>query len=211
MAHIRGGMHTDMTYAVVGNEGDYGQHGKQTTEEANFWGTLKPPFEAAKIVEVLRSWGSVVYPVSREVHRLWDEPIHNSLETLPTRPNAVILSVRGKEAITWIDEIKIAGIDTVWLMWGANFYSEVRQAFCQAGLRVVTGCVLLHWDIDHVQGFDRTRHICRIHGLQNTTIRMVNGEPTIVPPEWTPEEGSMGYKVFQEWLRTRDPAQDSSV
>jgi hypothetical protein len=72
----------------------------------------------------------------------------------------------------------------VWLQWSAS-HPDVRAAFRARGVRVVAGCVLLHWDVDHAHGIAKGRHICHVHGnLEHATRIRVDehGNPRRVQP-----------------------------
>jgi predicted CoA-binding protein len=169
---IRDGLTTGMTYAVVATRRDFGPDsaGGRRGDDAEFWGMLKPRYEAHKIVEVLRGWGATVYPVGdvAEVASLRCAP---RLADLPGPADCAVLSLPQPAALALVDEVAAAGIPAVWLQYGAR-KDLVRQAYLSRGIRVVSGCVLLHWDVDHVSGARKGRHVCFMHGNLNRAARI---------------------------------------
>jgi predicted CoA-binding protein len=162
MADIRDGLNTNMRYAVVSSLADFGEPALQHGDDRSFWGMRKPPFEAYKIVEVMRSWGTTVYAVGN-VEEVAGQPCYPSLLDLPEPVDCAILSLPHALALTWLEQVLAAQIPTVWLQWSAG-RADVRLAYETRGVRVVSGCVLLHWDVQHVSGLDKGRHICNMHG-----------------------------------------------
>lgn len=183
MAEIRDGLTTDMKYAVVATARDFGDEASQHGDDYEFWGMLKPRYEAYKIVEVMRSWGAVVYPVG-PVARVAGQVCYPSLAALPEPVDCAVISLPRDRALALVDEVVAARIPTVWLQFGAK-RDVVRDAFEARGVRVVAGCVLLHWNVDHVSGMRKGRHVCFMHGNLNRTVRIridENGVPQRVEP-----------------------------
>ncbi len=170
MAEIIDGLTTDMTYAVVATRRDFGLDGERRGEDYEFWGLLKPRYEAYKIVEVLRSWGATVYPVGdvAEVAGLACIP---NLRDLPERVDCAVISLPRREALQLVDDVVGAAIPAVWLQYGAK-NDAVHAAYEARGVKVVSGCVLLHWDVDHVSGARKGRHVCFMHGNLNRVARI---------------------------------------
>jgi predicted CoA-binding protein len=162
MAEIRDGLTTEMRYAVVASTVDFGMPAEQHGEDREFWGMRKPPFEAYKIVEVMQSWGATVYPVGN-VESVAGLRCYPSLRDLPGPVDCAVISLPHDEALRVADDVVAAGIGVVWLQFGAA-KDVVRAAFESRGIGVVAGCVLLHWDVDHVQGIAKARHVCYMHG-----------------------------------------------
>ncbi len=182
MAEIRDGLTTDMTYAVVSSRDDFGTPDQQHNDDW-YWGMLKPPFEAAKIVEVMHSWGTTVYPVG-DVMTVAGLPCYPTLAHLPGPVDCAVISLPAHLALRMLDEVVAAHIKTVWLQFGAG-KEEVCQAYLSRSIRVVRGCVLLHWDVDHVSGISKGRHVCHMHGNLEHAARIRVGEdgvPTRIAP-----------------------------
>lgn len=187
MAEIIANLTTEMTYAVVASHLDFGESTKQHGNDREFWGMRKPPYEAYKIVEVMRSWGTTVYAVG-DVATVNGQACYPSLYDLPRRVDCAIISLPSADALRLLDDVVSLGINVVWLQFGAG-KPNVRQAFRDRGVRVVVGCVLLHWDVDHVSGITKGRHVCYMHGNLERTARIhvgADGKPQRIEP--TPPE-----------------------
>jgi predicted CoA-binding protein len=174
MPEIRDGLTTEMIYAVVSTSQDFGKPGQQHPQDDWFWGMLKPPFEASKIVEVMRSWGTTVYPVGN-VETVAGLACYPTLAQLPAPVDCAVLSLPAHLALRLLDEVAAAHIKTVWLQQSA-MQEEVCQAYLSRKIRVVRGCVLLHWDVDHVKGIAKGRHVCYMHGNLERAARIHSGE-----------------------------------
>jgi predicted CoA-binding protein len=163
---IRDGLRTDMTYAVVAGRKDWGAPGAQHGDDALFWGMRKPPYEAFKIVEMLRRWGATVYVVDP-----FDDPVgvagercYRSLREIQAHVDCAVLSIDVRDAPRVLEDVLAAGIDTVWTQYSIMKAEQAGQ-FAARGLRVIDGCALVHWDVDHVSGLAKGRHICHIHAV----------------------------------------------
>lgn len=168
MAHIRDGLTTGMTYAVLSSARDFGEPARQHGEDRLFWGMLKPPFEAYKIVELLARWGATVYPVG-DVAGVAGLRCFPTIADVPGPVDCAVVSLPRAEALAQADALAAARVPAVWLQYAVSKDLQgradqaVRAAFESRGMRVIVGCVLLHWDCAHVSGLDRGRHICHIH------------------------------------------------
>ncbi len=170
MAEIRDGLTTEMKYAVVATARDFGDVASQHGDDYEFWGMRKPRYEAYKIVEVMRSWGAVVYPVG-PAPSVAGQMCYPSLAALPEQVDCAVISLPRDQALALVNEVVAARIPAVWLQFGAK-RDMVRTAFEARGVRVVAGCVLLHWDVDHVSGARKGRHVCFMHGNLNRAARI---------------------------------------
>jgi predicted CoA-binding protein len=184
---IRDGLTTAMSYAVVSSTSDFGLPEKQHGRDTHFWGMLKPPYEAYKTVEVMRSWGAVVYPVDlhAETQTVAGKRCYPSLKSIPDPIDCAILSVHPRHRHTVLEQVIDAKIKTVWLQYSL-MKAGLAEVFLQHGLRVIEGCVLVHWDVDHVRGFDKGRNICHIHGVLAKAWRIkvcAGGQLERLPPQ----------------------------
>jgi predicted CoA-binding protein len=182
MAEIRDGLTTDMTYAVVSSIGDFGTPDQQHAKDEWYWGMFKPPFEAGKIVEVMQSWGARVYPVG-DATTVAGLTCYPSLSQLPGPVDCAVISLPAHLALRLLDEVVAAHIKMVWLQRSAE-QEDVCRAYLARSIRVVRGCVLMHWDVEQVSGINKARHICYVHGnLERAArIRLVDGVPTRIMP-----------------------------
>jgi len=207
---IRDGLRTDMTYAVVAGRKDWGPPKTQHGDDVLFWGMLKPPYEAFKIVEMLRAWGARVYVVDPFDESVDDastgiagERCYRSLCELPERVDCAVLSIDVRQAPRVLEDVLASGIDTVWTQYSI-MKAEQAKTFAARGLRVIDGCALMHWDVAHVSGLDKGRHICHIHAVLARAWRIrvdpSTGAVERLPPldvrtmKWTPE--SFGAKLI---------------
>lgn len=166
---IRDGLTTEMTYAVVAGDSDLGHAASGHGNDGGFWGMLKPPYEAFKIVELLRSWGARVFVVNPfetndDPGRASDQTRYSRLADLPEAVDCAILSFHPRHLPTIVNDVLRSRIPVVWLQY-ALMKSAVEAELASHGVRVVSGCVLLHWEVDHVAGLQQGRHICRIHSM----------------------------------------------
>jgi predicted CoA-binding protein len=164
---IRDGLRTDMRYAVVAGRRDWGAPAQQHGDDAFFWGMLKPQHEAFKIAEMLRTWGATVYavdPFGDPPTGIAGEPCCRSLCELPERVDCAVLSIDVRDAPAVLEDVLAAGIDTVWTQYSI-MKAEQAHRFAERGLRVIDGCALVHWDVAHVSGLAKGRHICHIHAV----------------------------------------------
>lgn len=171
---IRDGLRTDMCYAVVAGRKDWGPADHQHGGDAHFWGMLKPPYEAFKIVEMLRAWGATVFvvdPFDDPPAGIAGEPCYRSLCDVPARIHCAVLSIGVRDALHVLEDVLAAGIRTVWTQY-AIMKAEQAKLFAARGLRVIDGCALIHWDVAHVSGMDKGRHICHIHAVLSRAWRI---------------------------------------
>ena len=203
MSEILHGLTTDMTYAVVASRRDFGPDGARHGRDAEFWGLLKPRYEAFKIVEVLRSWGATVYPVGdvAEVAGLACRP---TLRDLPARVDCAVISLPAGEALRLVDDVTAAGIPTVWLQYGAA-KKPVRATYEARGVKVVSGCVLLHWDVSHVSGARKGRHVCFMHGNLNRVARIRVDEHGVARRVEPVDPGQMPFNRETYGTKLLDP------
>jgi uncharacterized protein len=183
MAEIIAGLTTEMTYVVVASHVDFGGPSIQHGNDREFWGMRKPPYEAYKIVEVMRSWGTTVFAVG-DVASVNGQPCYASLRDLPQSVDCAIISLPPADALGLVDEVVSFGIKTVWLQYGAG-KQNVRQAYLDRGIHAVVSCVLLHWDVDHVHGMNKGRHVCYMHGNLERVARIrvdADGIPQRIEP-----------------------------
>jgi predicted CoA-binding protein len=186
---IRDGLTTAMTYAVIAAQTDFGTLEKQHGRDTVFWGMLKPPFEAYKIVDVMRTWGVTVFPVN-PIDAPRDAivaglPCYPSLQAVPAIIDCAVVSVHPRHIDLIIPLLLDAGIQTVWLQY-ALMKAGLGPLFAKQGFRVVEGCVLMHWDVDHLNGFNKGRHICHIHTILARAARIrtyPDGRLERVPPD----------------------------
>lgn len=171
---IRDGLMTGMTYALVAARNDWGPPGRQHGRDTLFWGMLKPPYEALKIAEVMRGWGATVHivnPIDEPPVGLDGEPCYRSLRDVPGPIDCAVISVAAKHVPALLDDIVAAGVKTVWTQYSV-MKAGLGHLFAERGIRVVEGCVLLHWDLDHVSGIAKGRHICHIHVILSRAWRI---------------------------------------
>jgi predicted CoA-binding protein len=186
MALIRDGLTTEMNYAVVSSAVDFGTRSDYHGEDKGFWGMLKPPFEAWKIVEVMRTWGTTVYPVSADprITEVAGAQCYRSLSELPGPVDCVVVSLPDKQAMQILDDVVAAHVPIVWLQYGAA-KAHIIDTYHARGVHTVSGCVLLHWDVQNVSGSAKGRHICYMHGnLEHVARIRVNpdGSATRIEP-----------------------------
>ena len=204
MTHIRDGLTTDMKYAVVSSKADFSENTAISGKDVNFWGMLKPQFEASKIVEVMQTWKCTVYVVTTDstIEKVAGSPTYKTLDALPVPVDCAIVSLPDRAALLLLDAVVKANIQIAWLQFGAA-KSHVIEAYRSNGIRVVTGCVLLHWDIQHVNGLQKGRHICYMHGNLERTTRIqvstdgtVNRCKTIIPETMSFDSETYGTRIL---------------
>jgi predicted CoA-binding protein len=180
MVEIRDGLTTEMRYAVYALGREFGPEGADArhTADADFYRILrKPPFEALKAYEVMRrEWRLDVIPVCPDRATILGDPCYPSLIAAPHAVDCVVSFLPSHLAHTLADEMTRAGVPTLWRMFGPiinGFDNAERAIYANAGLRVVNGCVLAHWDVA-ATGIPRSalfHHACHIHGLRAKKLR----------------------------------------
>lgn len=198
---ITDGLTTDMSYAVYALAREFGPPDRQQSDAARYYGVFtKPPYEAAAILQVMRrEWNVVAYPVCPTLGEVAGDRCYPNLAALPQRVDCVISllptrrSAAGKEALigayqlisrvdyrpTWdVDslarEMQAAHISQLWRLFGPFFNpltGREREAYRAAGIRVIEGCPLLHWDLSSLPASERARHACYLHGLRSSKVR----------------------------------------
>ncbi len=189
MTEIRDGLTTAMRYAVyaLGREFGPAPHAPASPNrpptdpgaDANFYGLLrKPPYEAYKAYDVMRrEWGLDVVPVCPDRDTVNGDPSYPSLAAVPGRPVECVVSFLPSHlSQTLADDMAHAGVPTLWRMFGPiiNGYDDEEQAiYRRAGIRVVKGCVLAHWDVvaTGIPAHELAHHACFIHGLGKRKLR----------------------------------------
>jgi predicted CoA-binding protein len=196
---IRDGLRTNMTYAVVASVNDWGRPERAHGQDTFFFGMLKPPYEAFKIAEVMRRWGATVYEVDPDDTT---GARFTSLTQLPAPVDCAVLSISPRQVPATIEDMRAARVPVAWIQY--SLMKAGSAALIEgAGIRAVVGCVLLHWDLDHVSGVDKGRNVCHIHTVLSRAWRVqVNPDDTLtrLPPQdirtlpWTRE--TFGAKLI---------------
>lgn len=187
MTEIRDGLTTTMRYAVyaLGREFGPAPHARSAPmqpdpgADANFYGVLrKPPYEAYKAYDVMRhEWGLDVVAVCPDRDAVLGEPCYPSLAAVPGRPVECVVSFLPSHlSQSLADDMTHAGVATLWRMFGPiinGYNDEERALYARAGIRVVNGCVLAHWDVvaTGVPLHQLAHHACFIHGLGRKKLR----------------------------------------
>jgi len=189
MTEIRDGLTTAMRYAVYALGREFGPApDSRATEHADrpdpgsdqdFYRILrKPPYEAYKAYEIMRrQWGLDVVAVCPDRATVADDPCYPALAAVPGRAvDCVVSFLPSHHSQTLADEMAYAGVPTLWRMFGPiiNGVDDAERAiYADAGIRVVSGCVLAHWDVvaAGVPLRQRMHHACYIHGLGKKKLR----------------------------------------
>lgn len=77
----------------------------------------------------LKRLGKTVYPVDEDAERIDGDQVYRSLDTLPQRPEAVIIEVPKEGTRDWVARAAEAGVKDVWVHMG----DETPQAVALAG------------------------------------------------------------------------------
>lgn len=179
MMEIRDGLTTEMRYAVYALGREYGpDDGGDYGADQDFYRILrKPPYEAYKAYAVMRrEWGLDVVPICPDRTTILGDPCYPSLLATPHPVDCVVSFLPSHIAQTLADEMKEAGAPVLWRMFGPiinGFDKAEREIYRAAGIRVVNGCVLAHWDVAET-GIPRSEllhHACYIHGLRAKKVR----------------------------------------
>jgi predicted CoA-binding protein len=185
---IRDGLTTTMRYAVYALGREYGpDDGADHGADQDFYRILrKPPYEAFKAYQVMRDdWGLDVIPVCPDRATILGDPCYPSLRAAPRPVDCVVSFLPSHLARTLADEMRESGTPVLWRMFGPiinGFDNAERDTYRAAGIRVVNGCVLAHWDVA-ATGIPRAtllHHACYIHGLRATKVRGLRS-PSVQP------------------------------
>jgi len=184
VTEFRDGLTTEMRYAVYALGREFGpDDGAEHGADQPFYRLLrKPPYEAYKAYEVMRrTWGLDVVPVCPDRATVLGDACYPSLVALPQPVDCIVSFLPSHLARTLADEMRAAGIPTLWRMFGPiiNGFDNAEHAIYRAaGIRVVNGCVLAHWDVA-ATGIPRgelLHHACYIHGLRAKKVRVLSAE-----------------------------------
>ncbi len=172
---IRDGLTTEMRYAVYALGREFGPEGADArhTSDANFYGLLrKPPHEALKAYDVMRrEWGWDVVAVCPDRATILGDPCYPALADAPHPVDCVVSFLPSHLAPALAREMQQTGVGTLWRMFGPiinGFDQSERDLYTAAGIRIVNGCVLAHWDVaaTGIPLSERLHHACYIHGLR---------------------------------------------
>jgi len=176
---FRDGLTTEMRYAVYALGREYGpEGGADNGADQDFYRVLrKPPYEAFKAYDVMRhEWKLDVIPICPDRATILGDPCYPSLRAAPHPVDCVVSFLPSHFARTLAREMEQAGRPILWRMFGPiinGFDDAERDIYRAAGIRIVNGCVLAHWDVA-ATGIPRSElwhHACYIHGLRATKVR----------------------------------------
>jgi len=107
------------------------------------------------ILKALRRKQMEVYLIHRSAKEIEGTPCYPDIESLPVKPDGVILVIPPREAEKALESIHAAGIKNVWLQQGSQ--SSKAVAYCIANdINYVSGeCILMF--LDH-PGFPHNLH-----------------------------------------------------
>lgn len=177
---IRDGLTTEMRYAVYALGREFGPAGADArhTADANFYGLLrKPPYEALKAYDVMRhQWRLDAVAVCPDRTTILDDPCYPTLTATPRPVDCVVSFLPSHLAQTLAQEMRQAGVALLWRMFGPVINGcdrAERDLYAAAGIRVVNGCVLAHWDVaaTGISRSERLHHACYLHGLRAKKVR----------------------------------------
>ncbi len=176
---FRDGLTTEMRYAVYALGREFGPvDGAENGADQDFYRILrKPPYEAFKAYEVMRrEWNLDVIAICPDRATILGDPCFPSLLAAPHPVDCVVSFLPSHFAGTLATEMKQTGSPILWRMFGPiinGFDDAEREIYRAAGLRVVNGCVLAHWDVaaTGIPLAELWHHACYIHGLRARKIR----------------------------------------
>lgn len=186
MKEIRDGLTTAMRYAVYALGREYGPASDALTPtmpdpgaDTNFYMVLrKPPYEAYKAYDVMRrEWQLDVVPICPDRTMIAGDPCYPSLAAVPGRAvDCVVSFMPSHSSQALAEEMAHVGVRVLWRMFGPiinGFDDAERTVYADAGITVVNGCVLAHWDVvaAGVPLHQRMHHACHIHGLGKKKLR----------------------------------------
>ncbi len=186
MTEIRDGLTTAMRYAVYALGREFGPSPGTVTSlmpdpgaDTNFYTVLrKPPYEAYKAYEVMRrEWQLDVVPVCPDRSTVAGDSCYHSLAAVPGGAvDCVVSFMPSHSSQALAEEMTHAGVRVLWRMFGPiinGFDDTERAIYANAGITVVNGCVLAHWDViaAGVPLHQRMHHACHIHGLGKKKLR----------------------------------------
>ncbi len=186
MTEIRDGLVTTMRYAVYALGREFGPAPDALTvdspdlgDDQDFYRILrKPPYEAYKAYEIMRQeWALDVVAVCPDRAIVAGDPCYPTLAAVPGRAVECVVSfLPSHHSQALADEMAHTGVPTLWRMFGPiiNGVDDAERAiYAHAGIRVVNGCVLAHWDVAAagVPLRQRLHHACYIHGLGKKKLR----------------------------------------
>lgn len=179
MTEIRDGLTTEMRYAVYALGREFGpEGGADNGADQDFYRILrKPPYEAYKAYAVMRrEWCLDVIPVCPDRATILGDVCYPALAAAPLAVDCVVSFLPSHMAQALADEMAQTGAPTLWRMFGPiinGFDRAEQEIYRAAGIRVVRGCVLAHWDV-RATGIPRgelLHHACYIHGLGAVKVR----------------------------------------
>lgn len=189
MTEIRDGLTTGMRYAVYALGREFGPvpdacaaegpDSRDPGDDQDFYRILrKPPYEAYKAYTLMRrEWGLDVVAVCPDRAAVADDPCFPALAAVPGRAvDCVVSFLPSHHSQALADEMAHVGVPVLWRMFGPiiNGLDDAERAiYADAGIRVVNGCVLAHWDVvaAGVPLHQRLHHACYIHGLGKKKLR----------------------------------------
>lgn len=185
MTEIRDGLTTTMRYAVYALGREFGPPLEPADApdadpgaDQPFYTLLrKPPYEAYKAYEVMRrEWQLDVVAVCPDRATVLGDRCYANLAAVPGGVDCVVSFLPSHLARTLADDMVAAGVPTLWRMFGPiinGFDTAERDIYVAAGIRIVNGCVLAHWDVaaTGILMREKAHHACYIHGLRARKLR----------------------------------------
>lgn len=105
--------------------------------------SAEKPFPKLSYVEA-RNLGKKVFAVDASVDRVEGDPAYADLDSLPEKPEAVVLEVPRAETRDWVRKVADAGIPNLWIHMGRETPEAVALAE-ERGLNVLTGtCAVMY-------------------------------------------------------------------
>jgi uncharacterized protein len=92
----------------------------------------------------LKDRGKTVYAVDPEATEVEGDPAYPDFETLPVRPEAMVLEVPKEETARWVGRAAEAGVESIWIHQMTET-PEALAAAKDAGMKVITGhCAVMY-------------------------------------------------------------------
>jgi hypothetical protein len=146
---VKGGLNTDMVYAIYGSISEFGPENApvQLTPK-----TIKPKYEGRAVYELFKSAGIRIYPLATDLDKVGGDKTYRSLSAIPGPVDAVITCLKKDQALTIVEEAANAGVRHIFFQ--PRTASSEALSLCKAkGIEVAKGCMITHWTVNGLTRF----------------------------------------------------------
>jgi predicted CoA-binding protein len=146
---LRGGLTSDMVYAIYGSISEFGPEDGPVQLTPKI---IKPKYEGRALYELFRGAGIRIFPVSPDLKKLAGDKTYRSISELPVKAEVVIDCLSSTHAVRVVEEAAAAGIKHIFFQPRTDSAEAIN--LCKTkGIDCAKGCMISHWPVKGLKRF----------------------------------------------------------